>query len=717
MTVAWTRTDAVEKLTGAARFAADRPVDWHAVLVMSTIPAGRVVRIEATAGPAATAGPPGKAGRQQAPHADTTTNTAGAEGTSGTVHVITHENATRLHPLATGELAEGKVSVYVQRILPLQDDRVHYEGQPIAVVLAGNLEQAQEVAATLRVDYEPAPATLCADPATTRPALDWLVDAASSVGDLDAGVAQADVIVDREYTTSARHHSPIEPPATVAEWRDGELVLHDATQSLFAVRDTVAAVLSLPVASVRVVAQHVGGGFGSKGYVWPHLLIAAMAARMVGGSVKLGLSRAQTFTSNGHQPATRQQVLLAARADGRLTAIRHTSTNTTAEYAEYAEYAALGTRTMYACPAIETSTRVAPIGMNLPTPMRSPHEGPGMFALESAIDELSYELGMDPLELRLRNYADHDPTEGRPFSSKELRACYADGARRFGWQRRPPRPRSMRDGADLVGWGMASVILHTVRLPATARVAMDADGRLTVSAGTQELGGGTRTIMAQIAAEVLGIGPERVSVALGDTTLPANLYSVGSSTANSLGSAVRAAALTLQERLATSAPPITVEQTWFPERSGYSMHSFGAVFAEVRVDAELAVPRVRRLVGVYSAGRVINALTARSQLVGGLVWGVGQALLERSTVDTTLGRYVSKNLAGYLIPVNADIPELDVSFVDEYDPHASGLGGRGIGELAPIGVAAAIANAIYHATGVRVRSLPIGVEDLLAAPG
>lgn len=684
----WTRTDAPEKITGAARFTSDRPADKHAVLVMSTIPAGRVVRIH---------------------------DGGGGSDPAGDVRVITHENALRLRPLDEGGVvAEGKVAVYVQGILPLQDDRIHYEGQPIAVVVADELERAEEVAGSLLVEYAPGPAVTSFDPSKARPAKDWLLKAATSVGDIDAGVADADVVLDREYTTAARHHNPIETSATVAEWRDGELVLHDTTQSLFAVRTTVAAVLGLPEESVRVIAQHVGGGFGSKGYVWPHVLIAAMTARTVGGSVKLVLSRAQAFTSNGHQPLTRQHVLLAARADGRLTAVRHTSANATASYAEYSEFATAGTRTMYACPAIETSTHVVPIDMNLPTPMRSPHEGPGMFALESAMDELACELGIDPLELRLRNYAERDPGDGRPFSSKQLRACYLDGARRFGWERRTMAPRSMRDGDDLVGWGMSSVVLHTVRLPATARISMDAEGQVTVSAGTQELGGGTRTIMPQIAAEVLGIDASRVTFRMGDTTLPQNLYSVGSSTANSLGSAVRAAAVALKERLATSAPPVTLEKTWIPEQDGYSIHSFGAVFAEVRVDVDLCLPRVKRLVGVYSAGRVINPVSARSQMVGGLVWGIGQALLERSVVDTTLGRYVSKNLSGYLVPVSADVPELDVSFVDEYDPHASATGGRGIGELGPIGVGAAIANAVHHATGTRIRSLPVTVADLLA---
>ncbi|MGW0857054.1 xanthine dehydrogenase family protein molybdopterin-binding subunit [Streptomyces sp. NPDC002690] len=687
----YTRTDAREKLTGAARFATDRPASTHAVLVNSTVARGRITRI-----------------------------TLDRDFTG--VRLLTHENAPRLGPLDEGgQIAEGKVAVYVQRLLPLQDDRVHYEGQPVAVVLADRLDLAREAAAAVRIDYatEPAVTPADADPADARPARDWLVPSSSDTGDIDTAIAAADLVLTRDFTTAARHHSPIEPAATVASWDGSALTLHDATQSLFAVRATVAAVLGLPEDAVRVVAEHVGGGFGAKGYVWPHVLIAAVAARLVGGTVSLALTRAQSFTAHGYQPGTRQHVLLAARADGTLTAVRHHSVNTTARYAEYPEFSTVGTRTLYAADAIETRTSVLPADLNLPTPMRAPHEGTGMFALESAMDELAYALDIDPLELRLRNYAEQDPTEKRPFSSKELRACYEEGARRFGWQSRPMRPRSLRDGDELVGQGMASVILHSVRLPATARISMDPDGRVTLSAGTQEIGGGTRTIMPQIAAETLGIDRDLVTFKMGDTALPANLYSVGSSTANSLGSAVRAAALALLERLGGDVRPpaetVTVTETWLPRPSDHSVHSFGAVYVEVGVDADLGTTRVRRLTGVYSAGRVINPLTAHSQLTGGAVWGIGQALLEESAVDPVLGRFVHKNFAGYLLPVNADIPDLDVSFVDEYDPHAGALGGRGIGELAPIGVGAAVANAVHHATGLRLRDLPLRTVEALTA--
>lgn len=373
--------------------------------------------------------------------------------------------------------------------------------------------------------------------------------------------------------------------------------------------------------------------------------------------------------------------------------------NATSAHDGYVELAAVGSRAMYDCPAIETRHRIAPVATVTPTPMRAPHEGPGMFALESAVDELAYELGVDPLELRLRNYAEHDPTSGRPFSAKELRACYAEGARRFGWANRPMATRSLRDGRDLVGWGLASAIMSTFRVPATARVRAHADGRVIIEAGCQEIGTGPYTVLPQIAADVLGCSPDQVTLRLGDTTLPETGMTAGSSTTLSVGSAVHNAARALRARLASMAlgeggvtgegarivgdelvvdhptatrvglgellrrgglETVAAEGSWAPEHGEErSMYAFGAVFAEVRVDEDLCLPRVRRIVGVYSAGRIINPLTARSQMTGAMVWGIGQALLEQSVTDPSLGRFMSKNLAGYLVPVNADVPDLE----------------------------------------------------------
>lgn len=721
-----TRVDAAVKVTGAALYAADRtaPGLRHAVLVTSTIAAGRISRLV----------------------------TDEAENAPGVVAVFSHLNAPRLAP------PEG---AYGGR-LPFQDDRVCYEGEPIAVVVADSLNQARAAARLVRAEYAADPALTDlgeapGDTYTPTPVPRWGA-AETRVGDPDTGIARAAAVVHQQYTTAARHHCALETSGTLAEWRGGRLTLHDTTQSVFNVRTVLRSAMRLP--SVRVISEYAGGGFGGKGYVWPHQLIAAMTAKALHGTVRLSLTRAQSFTGTGFQPPTRQTVTLAAEPDGTLTALRHASVSATATYGEYPEMAANCSRVMYACPSIETTNRVAPRATILPTPMRAPHEGPGMFALESAMDELACELGMDPLELRLRNHATADPTTGLRFSSKRLLECYHEGARRFGWSARPPAPRSMSDGEALVGWGMASAIGSTFRFPARARVRVAPTGAVIVETGAQELGNGTYTVLPRIAAEALGCSPEQVSLRLGDTTLPEAGPTAGSSTISSVGSAVRAAAGELLAELAALAhamagpgragPPgasaevtldgrtlrsarggsvatvdlagllahhkvdsVAAEAGWEPPPQRHAIHAFGAVFAEVAVDELLCVPRVRRLVGVYSAGRIVNPLTARSQVSGGMIWGVGQALLERSVIDPALGRYVSKNLSGYLIPSSMDAPAPEVAFVEEYDHHAGTIGARGIGVLGAVGVAAAIANAVHHATGVRVRDLPITPEALL----
>lgn len=713
------RADGVAKASGTARYTADRtePGVRHAVLVTAEVPAGRITAMD----------------------------TAEAEQAPGVVTVLSHRNAPPLHPVTAG--------MYPHGLLPFQDDRVRYEGEAVAVVVADQLDQAVAAAerVAVRYDRQSAPTTLddaLADAYRPTPLPRW-GPADTSTGDLAAGLAAASTVVEGHYTTASRHHSAMEPAATLARFQDGRLTLYDASQGVFNVRTVVACALGMSAEDVRVLSPFTGGGFGSKGYTWPHEIIAAMTARHLGGAVLLTLTRAQSFTSHGYQPETRQSVTLGATADGRLTALRHTSVSPTSRYGEYVEMAATCSRTAYACPAITTTHRVAPVATILPTPMRAPHEGPGMFALESAMDELAHELGIDPLELRLRNHADTDPTSGKPFSSKELRACYEAGARRFGWHDRPPAPRSLRDGHELVGWGMAGATMNQFRFPAAARVRLAPDGGVLVEAGTQEIGTGTYTVLAQVAAETLGCPAGLVRVRLGDTLLPQTGMTAGSSTTLSVGSAVRAACRNLLARLVALASgeeetaeaarlvdgalrhagavplplhelmarhglaEVTAEGTWSPADDAASLHTFGCVFAEVAVDEDLCVPRVRRVVGAYSAGRIINPLTARSQMTGGITWGIGQALLEQSVTDASLGRFVSKDLAGYLVPVNADVPDLDVVFVDEYDDQASTIGARGIGELGAVGVSAAIANAVFHATGIRPRSLPITPESLL----
>ncbi len=694
------RPDGPAKVSGGALYTADTPVAGatFAALVGSTSPSGRIVGIEDEA----------------------------ARRAPGVLAVVTHENAPRLAEPAGA----------AQSWLPLQDDRIRHEGQPVALVVAETLEQAQHAARLVQVRYAAEPARLeFRDHLDERFAAETNFPADTAVGDVDGDLAEADTVIRHTYHTTDRHHSPLETSATIADWDGDQLTLYDATQWVWGVRSAVATAFGLSPGEVRVLNHFVGGGFGCKGFVWQHQFLAPLAARIAGRPVKLQLTRAQAFTAHGYQPGTLQEITLGATAAGNLTAIRHHSVSPTSIADDYIEYAAISPRSLYGCPSIETQHRIVRVHRNLPTPMRAPHEGPGMVALEIAMDELAYELAIDPVELRLRNYAETDPSSGEPFSSKRLRDCYREGSDRFGWDGRPMEPGTMREGHDLIGWGMATAIMQTFRMPASARITIDRAGEVVIESGTQEIGTGIPTIMPQIAADVLGVDPARVRLVLGDTDLPETGGTFGSSTTLSLGSAVHDGALRLRARLAELAggdvgldaahvgeilarsgrERLSVEGSWRPDRGGArSMHSYGAVFAEVRVDEDLRITRVTRLVGVYSAGRIINPRTARSQMIGGLTWGIGQALLESSELDPHLGRYLSKNLAGYLLPVNADVHQVEVAFIeDEVDLQASPLGARGIGELGAVGVGAAIANAVFHATGVRVREVPIRPEMLL----
>jgi len=700
------RLDGRVKVTGEARYAADTPAAGmaYAVLVGSAIPCGRIRNID----------------------------TGEAEAARGVLAVLTHRNMPRLPAVPSPPAG--------QSLMPMQDERIRYEGQHVALVVAESLEEATRAAARVRIDYTREPAEV-----DFRERLDDAFTATnfappdSRVGDVEAALARAPVTVARTYRTADRHHNAMEPSATVAAWDGGKLTVHDATQYVWGVRMVLATALGIPQEDIRVIASFTGGGYGCKGYVWPHQVLAAVAARQVGRPVKLVLTRAQDFTAHGYQAASEQQVTLAAARDGRLLAMRHESVNPTSIDDDYVEYCAIASRTLYACPAIETRHRVVRVHRGSPTPMRAPHEGISMVGLECAMDELADELGIDPVELRLRNHAERDPTSGKPFSAKALRECYREGAERFGWAGRPPRPRSLREGHLLIGWGMAGALMPTYRFGGRARLTVERDGRVLIESGTQEIGTGVHTIIPQIAAEALGLPVTRVRLELGDTNLPETGGTFGSSTTMGLGSAVLDAAGRLKRRLDELAGPggaarpedlgellarhgldrLAADGSWSPademDDPAWSIHTFGAVFAEVEVDEELPVPRLRRCLGVYSAGRIVNPKTARSQMIGGMTWGVGQALLERSEMDRALGRYHSKNLAGYLVPVSADTPVLEPYFVDEIDEHASPIGAKGIGELGAVGVGPAIANAVYHATGVRVRELPILPERLLPA--
>ena len=699
------RQDGPAKVTGAARYAADHLAEGmlYGVPVGATVPAGRLRAID----------------------------THAARHVAGVTHVLTHAEMPRL--------AEPPVPPAASVRVPLQDDEIQYEGEPIAIVLAQSLEAAEHAASLVQADVEPA--TFTAHPRGDRSGaempresgyLSGPVDAEH--GDVERALADATVRHEATYVQPSRHHNPMEPSATLAQWQEGTLTMVDATQWAYGVRIVMCALFGIAPEQVRVRSPHTGGAFGCKGLVWPHQIIAAAAAQVTGRPVRITLSRAQMYSTVAYQPQMVQTVSLAASGDGCLAAIEHESINVTSVSDDFVEYATQASQTTYAAPAIRVRQRVQHANINLGTAMRAPVEGCGLWALGSAINELAARLQIDPIELRLTNHADVHPFTGQPWSSKKLRDCYEQGARAFGWRRRPSEPE--RDGPWLVGQGMADCAMGTFRFPSNAEVRLHADGRAVIRSGTQDIGTGIVTILTQIACGVLGLEPGLVNCEIGDTELPEAGPTFGSSSTMGVGAAVMAAAqdvlAKLRQRSAQelSATPgagaITAAMSsagieelvgagsFSPEDSPYALHTFGAIFVEVGFDPELGIVRLRRAVGRYSVGRIVNPRTARAQILGGLVWGWGKATMEASRQDERLGRWLSKNLAGVALPVNADIPsDIDVAFIDQIDEHASPIGGKGIGELGATGVDAAVADAVFHATGRRIRELPITPEKLV----
>ncbi|MFM0738131.1 xanthine dehydrogenase family protein molybdopterin-binding subunit [Paraburkholderia xenovorans] len=726
------RTDGLLKVTGEARYAAEFPEARlaHAVLVTSTIARGTIASIDAS--------------RSQA--------------VPGVLLVMTYQNAPRLPNGGKPALAPPAG----RRLSLLQDNQIHYNNEPVAVVVADTLEHATDAARQLRIAYQSAPATLDftqAKPGGHAPDKPQGRQTDTQRGDFDDGMRSGAVHIDATYTTPIEHHNPMEPHATMARWDGPQLTLYDSTQGVSSAAQAVARTLGISPADVRVISPFVGGGFGCKGSSWSHVSLCAMAAKQAGRPVRLALERPQMFGPVGARPHTEQHFMLAARHDGTLTAMRHDSISHTSTIEDWTETCCMVTRMSYAVPNQVTTHRIVPMNLGTPTFMRAPGETTGSFALESAMDELAVALHMDPLALRLKNYADADPQENKPWSGKSLRECYQIGAQKFGWSRRNATPRSMRSGNTLIGMGMATATYPANRSEAAAIARILPDGTAMVASGTQDIGTGTYTVMTQVAADALGFAPENIHFALGDSSLPRAPVSGGSQSAASVSPAVRDAANQVRSQLialalADQASPvygialddITVDNGWVTSRSQpskrdpaaaiiarsggkpieatstvkpgdekqkYSFHSFGAVFVEVHVDTDLGTIRVPRVVAVYDVGRVLNSKTALSQMMGGLVWGVGAALLEESTLDTRYGRFTNANLAEYHVPVNADIGALDITFLDRPDPYINSLGVRGIGEIGITGVSAAIANAVYHATGVRVRDLPVTLDKVM----
>lgn len=700
------RVDGLQKVTGRASYAAEFDIRGvaHAVAVRSTVAKGRIARIDSSS----------------------------AESAPGVIAVVTHINTPKLAYRSHKGMVDPQVG---ERLHVLQDDRVNHQGQPVALVIAATLEQAHHAAALVRVSYtEDNAITDIAQAAPTLPTRQKTDQGESQSPEIRRGrpeeaLAAAEVKVDHTYVIPRENHNPIEMFATIAAWEGDKLTLWDKTQWVGNCAEEIAAVFGLPAQNVRVISPFVGGAFGSGLRTWPHVTLAALGARVAKRPVKLTLSRREMYYGVGYRPHTVQRVAIGASREGRLSAIVHDAYQETSTYEEFTEALLNATRFLHSCPNVHTRHRIAPINVHTPTYMRAPGESSGVFALESAMDELAVELNIDPIELRLRNEPTEDEFKKLPFSSRSTRECYRVGADRFGWNRRSPKPRSMREGRLLIGWGMASATYPMNYAPASVKARLLPDGRAEVSSATSDMGPGTWTSMTQVAAETLGLPIERVKFILGDTRLPKAPVHGGSMTMASIGCAVQAACrkvkaealvraggTDLDDAMRRIGQPIEVLADTKPgdEAKRFSMHAFGAVFIEVAVDPDLGEIRVRRIVGAYGAGRIVNPKTARSQCIGGMIGGIGAALMEHSVVDVRNGRLVNANFAEYAIPVHLDAPPvMDVIFVPEHDPHVNPLGVKGVGEIAMVGVAPAIANAIFHATGKRIRTLPVTPDKLL----
>ena len=678
------RLDGPAKVTGTAAYAYEQPVDrpLHLHAVQATVARGRVRSIDASA----------------------------AMATDGVVAVLTHENAARLPGNGDDELAV------------LQGDEVAFRGQFVAGVIAETPEAAREAAGLVRVGYDQEAHEVSLQPDSPRlykpdkvnP--NYPTDTAD--GNVDVALAQAAVVVDRTYGTPWENNNPMEPHTVVAQWRGGALVLHDSTQGPHQVRSAVAEVFGLQPEQVRVIAPHVGGGFGSKGTPHAHVILAALAAQLTGDRpVKFPVTRQQLFAVAGYRTPTIQRLRLGADRDGRLVATSHEVVEQTSRIKEFAEQTALPTRMMYRSATRRTTHRLAALDVPVPSWMRAPGETPGMYALEAAMDELAEACGIDPVELRIRNEPERDPESGKPWSDRNLAGCLREGARRFGWDRRRT-PRSVRDGSAWVGLGVASATYPArVGSGSTAVIRYGADGRYRVEIGAVDIGTGTWTALTQVAADALGCPVDAVDLAIGDTALPKAVVEGGSMGLASWGSTIVAAARTFRSEHGEAPAAGALSRADTPEDAAdsenYALHSFGAQFAEVRVDADTGEIAVARMLGVFNVGRIVNPLTARSQLIGGMVMGISMALHEQSVLDPRFGHIVNHDLAEYHVPTNADVRDIDAVWLDEHDEHANPMGSHGIGEIGIVGAAAAVANAVYNATGIRVRDLPITLDKLL----
>ncbi|MER9139507.1 xanthine dehydrogenase family protein molybdopterin-binding subunit [Mesorhizobium sp. M0830] len=730
------RIDGPFKVTGRATYAYEHPIDGvaYGYVLGAAIAKGRIAEIDIS----------------------------DAERAPGVVGVMTHRNAPPqpdFGPAVTPTVPE----VFTRARPALNSDRVRYYDEPVALVVAETFEAARAASGLIKVRYEEEVGTydlqahLSDAYAPRRTNAGLATD--SVVGDFESAFAQAPVKVDATYRTPFEHHNPMEPHATIAVWSGDELTIHTSAQTLANYRAGIATTLGMPPERVRIVSPFVGGGFGSKLIIHADTVLAALAARVLQRPVKIALTRQQMFANTGHRAEMIHQLRFGADSDGRLTGISHDVWSATSSFEEYCEQTAAFARSLYAAPNRLTRHRLVRLDINRGEWMRSPGEAPGMLAFECAMDELAEHLRLDPIELRIRNEPTQDPERGVPFSTRNLVACMEEGARRFGWQGRDPVPGRTREGRNLIGYGMAAAIRPNYIGATTARVAIDRDGQVTARLDMTDIGTGTYTILTQIVAQNLGLPLSSVKVELGDSLFPRTAGSGGSWGATSSGSALHQACSILKQRIlevarSSEASPfrgVNVSEANFAhgevrigERSArlsdlirniapdgfvaegsvaaanatetykaYSQHSHGAHFAEVAVDCDTGEIRMRRFLAVIGAGRILNPKTARSQIIGGMSWGIGAALMEETVLDRRHGHFVNHDLAEYHVPVNADIGAMEVVFLEEHDDKANPLGAKGLGELGVCGAGAAVANAVYNATGVRVREFPITLDKVL----
>ncbi|HLL74146.1 MAG TPA: xanthine dehydrogenase family protein molybdopterin-binding subunit, partial [Pyrinomonadaceae bacterium] len=678
----------------------------------------------------------------------------------GVIRILTHLNAPRLGPKASHEQSPPRAREERDKSFrALQSDRVYFNMQPVALVVAETYEQARYASRLVKVTYNAEKHTTDTESVRDRGRFPSQGPPPKPRGNPEAAMKSAPVKVEAEYRIPVEHHNPMEPHAAVAVWEGDRLTVFDKSQEVYNVRKHLASSFGVPEENVQVISPYVGGAFGSSLRPNYYPALTAMAAREIKRPVKVVYTRTQMFTGHGYRPYTIQKIALGAEASGKLTAMIHEAVHNTSSFEEFSDNTTGFTRQVYACPNLYAPLRITDTDLNTPTWMRAPGAVSGMFALECAMDELAYALKIDPLELRLINYAETDPESGRPFSSKALRECYRLGAEKFGWKARRMEPRSMRDGRLLVGWGTATGIWGAFQMPATARITFRANGTAHVESATSDIGPGTYTVVTMIAAEYLGLRPEQVQFELGDTKLPRAPAQGGSWTTASVGSAVHGAALAVGARLLALAnreanSPLagaaasdvemldgrlrlksdpskfvsvsdvmrrnnlneiveTFEARPSEERRKYATMAHGAQFVEVKVDPDLGQVRVTRAIEVTACGKIINPKASHSQEIGGVVWGIGMALQEATEIDHRYGRIMNPNLQHYHVPVNADVHEIETMFVEEEDTVVNPLGVKGMGELGMVGIPAAIANAVFHATGRRVRDLPITPDKLL----